>query len=474
MSKAQPGWELYAPFACLGVASSAWDIWFVGAGGREAIRLRTARRFEELVQFARTQSPYYARLLRDLPRAGLQAQHIPPVKRQSLMAHFDEWVTDSNVTLDAVRAFAADPGRVGQPYLGRYAVWSSSGTTGEPGLFVHDLLALAVYDALDAVRLGGGGPGTALAASSILTGSRYAMVGATGGHFAGLASVERMRQLAPLLADRLRIFSILEPLPRLVESLNLYRPTFVATYPTAASLLAREHHRGRLDIGPAAFWLGGETLTSSVRTRVNAEFQCETLESYGASECLSIACSCRLGRLHLNADWVMLEPVDRNYRPVPPGATSHTVLITNLANRVQPIIRYDLGDSVWIAPGPCECGSLFPALRVDGRSDEVLRLRDKKGNRVDLLPLAVTTVVEETAAAHQFQIVQTAPDALGVRVEGHNGVDESSLWRGIAAALRAYLDSQGLSSVAIHRDLTPLQRSPRSGKLRRVIAARHA
>ena len=59
------------------------------------------------------------------------------------------------------------------------------------------------------------------------------------------------------------------------------------------------------------------------------------------------------GSMHLNADWVILEPVDRAYRPVPPGVMSHTVLLTNLANRVQPIIRYDLGDSVVIEPDPC-------------------------------------------------------------------------------------------------------------------------
>lgn len=61
----------------------------------------------------------------------------------------------------------------------------------------------------------------------------------------------------------------------------------------------------------------------------------------------------------MNADWVLLEPVDERHRPTPPGVPSHTVLLTNLANRVQPLIRYDLGDSVTLLDRPCQCPVKF-------------------------------------------------------------------------------------------------------------------
>ena len=48
----------------------------------------------------------------------------------------------------------------------------------------------------------------------------------------------------------------------------------------------------------------------------------------------------------MNADWVLLEPVESDYCPTLLGEASHTVLLGNLANRVRPIIRYDLGDSI--------------------------------------------------------------------------------------------------------------------------------
>jgi hypothetical protein len=56
--------------------------------------------------------------------------------------------------------------------------------------------------------------------------------------------------------------------------------------------------------------------------------------------------------------------------PVPPGRTSATVLMTNLANGVQPIIRYAPGDRVLRRPDPapptCEPGGRFRAVRTEG------------------------------------------------------------------------------------------------------------
>jgi hypothetical protein len=41
--------------------------------------------------------------------------------------------------------FTADPSRIADPYLGRYVVWESSGSSGEPGIFVQDAAAMAAF-----------------------------------------------------------------------------------------------------------------------------------------------------------------------------------------------------------------------------------------------------------------------------------------------------------------------------------------
>ena len=140
------------------------------------------------------------------------------------------------------------------------------------------------------------------------------------------------------------------------------------------ALLAEERAAGRLRIAPALVWAGGEFLAPGTRVDLERTFDCPVLNEYGASECMSIAFGCREGWLHVNADWVMLEPVDADHRPTPPGETSHTVLLTNLANRIQPVIRYDLGDAVIANPEPCRCGNPLPAIRVEGRREDVITM----------------------------------------------------------------------------------------------------
>jgi hypothetical protein len=111
-----------------------------------------AQRLQSLVAAAR-RSPWHAQRLMGLPD-GAPLSALPVMDKALLMAHFDAALTAPGLDLAAVRAFAADPARSGQALQGRYAVWESSGSSGQPGLFVHDPAALAVYDALEALRPG--------------------------------------------------------------------------------------------------------------------------------------------------------------------------------------------------------------------------------------------------------------------------------------------------------------------------------
>jgi phenylacetate-coenzyme A ligase PaaK-like adenylate-forming protein len=237
------------------------------------------------------------------------------------------------------------------------------------------------------------------------------------------------------------------------------------------SLLAEEREAGRLKIEPVRLWSGGECLAPDAGAAIERAFGCPLTNEYGASECLSIGFGCREGWLHVNADWVLLEPVDRDYHPTPPGEPSHTVLLSNLGNRVQPIIRYDLGDSIIVKPEPCACGNLLPAIRVEGRRDEVLSLRAADGKFVSLLPLALTTIVEEAAHVHRFQIVQTAADRLMLRIERGRDEDRRAVWHAAAGALRGYLARQSLPNVHVGLDSHGPLTDRRSGKLREVIVA---
>lgn len=98
-------------------------------------------------------------------------------------------------------------------------------------------------------------------------------------------------------------------------------------------ILAEEQKAGRLNIQPVAILLGGEKLYPNVRAELESVFQVSVLDLYGSTEAAAMTFECEEGQLHVNTDWIIFEPVDEHYQPVPLGEQSHSVLITNLEHR---------------------------------------------------------------------------------------------------------------------------------------------
>lgn len=452
------------------VLATAWDVWRAGHGGAEAVARRRRTRLAGMIAFAKRHSAFYRKRWGHLPDGHPDILSLPPVTKQELMENFPDWVTDPGVDREGVETFVSGPDRIGTRYLERYVVFSSSGTTGRPALFIHDECAASVYLALAVVRRFLPLLSLRAAGSFLRRGGRTASIVATGGHFTSSVIDGLARRRFPRLSEKNRTVSLLLPLPELVRTLNDFRPAVLGSYPTAMAVLADERESGRLRIEPVLALTGAEWLSPPSREKIASAFGCPVRDTYAASEFPGIAFDCGHGRLHLNADWVILEPVDARYRPVPAGRPSHTVLLTNLANRVQPILRYDLGDSVTEISGPCPCGSPFPGIHVEGRRDEVLHLRAETGTTVAILPMALATVVEETPGVRSYQIIQAGPARIRLRVEEAPGHVLRAVRVRVAERIRTYLSSQGLGSIEVEPAEERPVRNAAGGKLRQIIS----
>lgn len=135
-----------------GAGRASVDLWCAQREGPVGLARRRDARLRTLVAHARASSPFFRRLYRDLPAGGVSLGDLPPVAKPELMAEFDDWVTDPRVTRADVEAFIAGAARVGAPYRNGAFACTSSGTTGRPGLFVHDARAVGVYEAQVIVR----------------------------------------------------------------------------------------------------------------------------------------------------------------------------------------------------------------------------------------------------------------------------------------------------------------------------------
>lgn len=453
------------------VAALAFDMWRAARAGEAGLALRRERRLVSLIQYARTRSAFYRRLYDGLPPENVALGALPPVTKQELMGAFDDWVADVRVTRADVETFATNPSLIGTRYRDDLFVCTSSGTTGHPGLFLHDPYAVSVYRGLVLARIDLAWLGPMQWLRLAARGLRWASVMGTGGHFVGSGWMELDRQRSAWRQHAYRVLSVQRPLHELVSELNAFDPTVLSAYPSALEQLAQEQRAGRLHLRPILAEIAGESWAPDAVARMADAFGCEIHNVYGASEFPFFAASCAHGWLHVSSDWAILEPVDAHFGPTPPGEPSHTVLLTNLANRIQPIIRYDLGDSVLVKPDACPCGRHLPAIRVAGRRDDVLRLRAASGQTVAVLPLAIGAVVEETHGVHRSQLIQAGPSTLHIRLDPEPGVDVEHLWRKVLDDVQHYLGAQGLSNVDLVRKNESPESNAASGKFRQVIGA---
>jgi phenylacetate-coenzyme A ligase PaaK-like adenylate-forming protein len=410
-----------------------------------------------------------ARRTRRLARLE-RLEDAPVFTKAQLQANFDATVVTGGPSEAEARAFLRD-GRPGSLLHGRYVVATTSGTTGEVGLFVTDDAAFARLRATVFARIFRGQltpEGFALLAKRRY---RLAFVIATGSHTMTSVLALRMPAAGRLAAD-VRIVDFQQPLPRLVEELNAARPLLLHSYATVLELLAHEQLAGRLRVSPEIVTAGSEALTAQARQTLQAAFpQARVLETWAATEHVALAVSCPRGHLHLNADAAIIEPVDADDRAVPVGVWSERVLITNLLNTTQPLLRYRLDDRVRVDDAACPCGSSLPRVEVEGRTDDTIYLDDGEVMQAHT-PIPLETALLGLSGLRQFAIVHDRQNHLQVAVVAADDAMRDAVVAGVSGRLAHYLAEHGLRG-RVDVDVTAvavLPRNPRSGKLRQITS----
>jgi phenylacetate-CoA ligase len=234
--------------------------------------------------------------------------------------------------------------------------------------------------------------------------------------FVGAADPSHISRQGAIMASglhRVLALPVTLPLSRLVEALNEFQPTYLQAYPSAAMWLVDEQRAGRLRISPRIVVTVAELRTAEMTQRLQDAFGVRPFNLYGSTEGLfGLECEHHQG-IHLFEDTTLVENVDADGQPVPPGQPGARLLVTNLYNMVQPLLRLEVTDMVTLDPDPCSCGRMLARMKtISGRSDDVLSLSARDGGRVAVHPLQFALLTRDPEV-REFQVIQ---DGLLLRV----------------------------------------------------------
>jgi phenylacetate-CoA ligase len=401
-------------------------------------------RLRALLEHAVASSPWYRETLGSAA-PDLPLEELSTLSKAAMMEHFDEVVCDPRLRRHEVEAHMEGPDPLGD-HLDRYQVCCTSGSTGLRGVFVYtqrelDTFTGAIMRVAARAGVGGGTRLLGIGAPSPVAVTRRLFAGFT----AGTANVPRL--------------SAVTPMDEMVAALNDYQPDALFGYPTIGGVLAGEQLAGRLRISPRMAAFAGETLTADIRRRFEEAWGFQPINIYAATEAPPMAAaSLEHPELEVHEDLVILEVVDERNRPVPPGTPGAKVLLTNLVNFAQPLIRYELSDAVTMAAGPNPTGRPYQRIAsVDGRIADTLYLTGARGGEVALHPSGLGPAFARVPAVRQFQLLHDER-GLHARVVLADGADDGAPER---VRLRLVEAIQGAGAVPPPIDVEPVARLER-------------
>ena len=259
------------------------------------------------------------------------------------------------------------------------------------------------------------------------------------------------------------MLSVVDPIDRIVEAVNHFRPDVIASYGSYLETFFRILDSRGIEMHfPKVLIYGADSMTREGRKLIEKEFVIPVLSVYNAVEAFKIGFFCEERKgFHLHEDLCHVKIVDANGHRVSNGKRGE-VVISNLVNQGTVLLNYRLGDIASISSQKCSCGRTLPLLtELEGRAEDIIALP----NGELLHPRAVWKVFKGRDEIVQYQLIQHEQGRFELRLVTIDRETYQSIIDGILADLRQLL---GESAVIESRFYEELERQ--KGKFRCVIS----
>ena len=397
-------------------------------------------RLRQLLTHAQTHVPYYQRLFAEI---GFKAEEIHSVNDLIRLPFLDKPKIRANI--EAMRSDVAGP-------LARF---NTGGSSGSPLIFYigKERISHDVAAKWRATRWWGvdiGDPEIVVWGSPIELGRQ---------------------DIARTLRDyllRTRLLSAFEmseqKLDRFLDEILATRPKMLFGYPSALSHIARHAEAKGLrvdNLGIHVAFVTSERLYEEQREQISRVFGCPVANGYGGRDAGFIAHQCPEGGMHITAEDIIVEIVDAQGNALPPGEAGE-IVVTHLATRDFPFIRYRTGDIAVLGSESCTCGRILPLIKeIQGRSTDFLVARDG----TIMHGLALIYILRDLPQVSAFKIVQENLDLTRVLVTSETRLNPEVIKK-IQSGFKARLGQGVAVAVEEVAEIPP----EKSGKFRYVVS----
>ena len=406
---------------------------------RDELDRLQSQRLRRLLERAATRVPYYRALFAERGidwreiRAATDLARLPLLSKADIRAAADRLRADDAGALSA----ASTSGSTGESltfYLGRERV-------------SHDVAAKWRATRWWGVDIGD--PEVVLWASPIESGSQ-----------------DRLRDLR----DRLLRSHFIDArdlsearVPHLLAQIERADPRMLFGYTSALARLAafalqrgQQLHCPRLKV----VFVTAAKLGEQQRANIRQVFGAPVADGYGGRDAGFIAHECPAGTMHLTEEDLIVEIVDDDGAPLPPGESGE-IVVTHLASGDFPFIRYRTGDRGRLGSPTCPCGRTLRGLQaIEGRMNDMLV---GEGGRV-MHHTGISNVLKDVAGLLNYKVIQEREDLVRVQIVASRPIAVADREH-IRGQMRAFLGPALVTEIEQVPDIAP---EP-SGKHRYIV-----
>lgn len=365
-----------------GFINSRWHEKF----SREKMLKLQDKKFRKILKYAYKNSKFYRDLysssgLKESELDSIEIEKIPTVEKDFMMEKLDDVFTVDDITKDELLTFIKTNKNPTDLFKNKYHVAHTSGTTGTQGVFIYSKQ-----------EWNGFYPYITKTFDFNFKRKKTVYIGGIDGHNATLSFSAWLSKSIMKLFCNLLIININEPIEKVVEKLNEFQPDLLGGFFNEHKILAYQQKKGLLKIKPTTIVNCGEAVIPYEKEFIEKEFNAPLNNLYGFAECLIAG----IGRsdydgIYLMDDLALIE------------LKKDHILLTNLFNKTQPIIRYRINDILTLKENKNNKTPFTVVENIIGRNENVIWFRNKKGKLDSIHPFLLVGLYIEGLI--KFQVV---------------------------------------------------------------------